>query len=227
VNEIPLGMSRKEKFLIVMNKLSSKYKGCVVVQGQTHPAIIYQIKESWKGYQLIFSTWEGSDISGYSEGDIVLLNKVPDEKGIQNLNLQKISTINGMCTAKELGWKRALKIRSDMWVNDPDKVMGLFKHKKLNLYGWAVHKHGYIMDFFMEGECDDIITLFDVDCNGPYPEYNLTKQLYNSGLNGKVHMICKNVSDEANFYWLKHNYWMGVNALQSQYSDKLPLMWGG
>jgi hypothetical protein len=220
-------MSRKEKFLIVMNKLSSRYKGCVVVQGQSHPAIISQIKASWEGYQLIFSAWEGDDTSGYSEGDIVLLNKMPEERGVQNLNLQKISTINGLSTAKELGWKRALKIRSDMWVNNADGVMGLFKHKKLNLYGWQVHRDGYIMDFFMEGECDDIITLFDVPPTGPYPEYNLTKQLYNSGLNRKVHMVCRDISDSANIYWWKHSYWMGVNAVQSQYSTKLPSVWNG
>lgn len=114
-----------------------------------------------------------------------------------------------------------------MWVNEPDRVMGLFKHKKLNLYGWHEHLDGYIMDFFMEGECDDIITLFDVEADGPYPEYNLTKQLYNSGLNKKVHMVCREISDEANIYWWKRSYWMGVNAVQNQYKPKLPSVWNG
>ena len=210
-----------------MNRLSSKYKGCVVIQGQIHSDIIQQIKISWEGYQLIFSSWEGSDLQAFSQGDIVILNTLPQHTGVQNLNLQKISTINGLRMAKDLGWNRALKIRSDMWVNDADGVMGIFNPKKLNLYGWHNHLEGYIMDFFMEGECDDIIKLFDVDVDGRYPEYILTKQLYNSGLNKKVHMVCKDVNDSANIYWWKHNYWMGINSLQPTYTNNLPEVWNG
>ena len=51
------------------------FKGCVVVQGQTYPMYVDLVRESWEGYQIIFSTWDNADKSNYREDDIVIPTK--------------------------------------------------------------------------------------------------------------------------------------------------------
>ena len=70
------------------------YKGCVVIQGQTLPDILPKLKEKWSGYQLIFSTWMGSE-EHYQPDDVVIFSQMPEVVGKSNLNLQKITTWNG------------------------------------------------------------------------------------------------------------------------------------
>jgi hypothetical protein len=200
--------------------LKPPFKACVVVQGPTHPSWIQKVKESWVGYQIIFSTWEGTDRKLYDESDIVIYNPIPSECGIKNLNLQKISTINGFLKAKELGWTRALKVRSDFSTTSADGLFSIFDGKKLNLHGWW---DSYITDFYMEGEIEDVITLFEVPTSGNYPEWHLTKKLYDSGLNKKaVCVVKKMVKDVADIYWIPKGYWFSEHAKYNTPTDLLP-----
>jgi hypothetical protein len=200
------------------------FKGCVVVQGQTYPNYLELVRKGWEGYQIIFSTWENTDRSLYKEDDIVIYNPVPSDVGTKNLNLQKISTINGFLKAKELGWTRALKARSDFSTTTADGFFELFDKYKLNLHGYW---NGYINDFYMEGEIDDILTLFDVPPGGPYPEWNLTKQLYDSGLNKKsVCIVNKLQIDKADIRWERAQYWFSSHIGNGVVTDVLPEKWG-
>jgi hypothetical protein len=202
------------------------FKGCVVVQGPTYSQWITKVKESWAGYQIIFSTWEGqADKSLYDETDIVIYNPMPACAGVKNLNLQKVSTINGFLKAKELGWKRALKVRGDFSTTSADGLFGLFDKTKLNLHGYW--RSGYISDFFMEGEIDDVITLFETDnIDGEYPEWHLTKKLYESGLNKKSVCIVKKMSKGvADIYWEKLSYWFSQHTNNEDVTNVLPEKW--
>ena len=176
------------------------YKGCVVVQGPTYSQWITKVKESWIGYQVIYSTWDNADKSLYDTSDIVIYNPIPSKAGVKNLNLQKISTINGFKKAKELGWERALKVRSDMTTTTADGFFNLFDKSKLNFHAWW---GSYITDFYMEGEIDDIITLFETESiDRQYPEWHITKKLYDSELNKKSQCIFKKlVKNVADIYW--------------------------
>lgn len=199
------------------------FKGCVVVQGQTYPNWLKEVRESWEGYQIIFSTWENTDRKLYSESDIVIYNPIPSLCGVKNLNLQKISTINGFLKAKELGWHRALKVRSDFSTKVADGFFELFDRNKLNLHAYW---NGYVTDFFMEGEIDDIITLFDVPIEGPYPEWNITNQLYTSGLNTKsVCILNKLKRDEADIVWMKTQAGLSAAIGNGIAMDVLPENW--
>ena len=60
--------------------------GCIVVQGVSKREYIEEIKRGWEGFQLIFSTWEDTDKSLYEEGDIVLYNPYPTDRGVANLD---------------------------------------------------------------------------------------------------------------------------------------------
>ena len=204
--------------------LRPPFKGCVVVQGPTYPQWIKMVKESWVGYQVIFSTWENADRSVYDESDIVIYNPIPTNAGVKNLNLQKVSTINGFLKAKELGWDRALKVRGDFSTTTADGLFSLFDKTKLNLHGYW---NGYINDFYMEGEIDDILTLFDVPESGPYPEWNLTKKLYDSGLNKKAYCIVNKLEyNAADIYWQPKQYWFSIHTGNGIVTDELPQNWG-
>jgi hypothetical protein len=200
------------------------FKGCVVVQGQTYPSYVDSVRESWEGYQIIFSTWDNTDKSHYREDDIVVYNPIPADCGTKNLNLQKVSTINGFLKAKELGWDRALKTRSDFVTTTADGLFGLFDKTKLNLHGYW---DGYINDFYMEGEIDDIITLFEVDVNGNFPEWKLTKKLYDSGLNKKsVCIVNKLEYNKADIKWERMGSWFSSHVGSSIVTHILPQNWG-
>ena len=130
---------------------------CIIVQGQTNAEYVKQIKESFKGNHIIFSTWEGTDTDIYDEWDVVLYNPIPADKGIKNLNLQRVSSLKGFLKGKEMGFKRVLKWRSDFICANGEELLKLFPEDKISFYAW--HRDNYITDFFMEGDIDDIIII--------------------------------------------------------------------
>lgn len=204
--------------------IKPSFKGCVVVQGQTYPNYVDLVRKSWEGYQIIFSTWDNTDRKYYNEDDIVIYNPIPSTSGVKNLNLQKVSTINGFLKAKELGWNRALKSRSDFVTTTADGLFELFDKTKLNLHGYW---NEYINDFYMEGEIDDILTLFDVEPMGPFPEWNLTKKLYDSGLNKKSQCIVSKLEyNKADIKWERMGYWFSSHVGNGVVKDVLPEKWG-
>ena len=204
------------------------YKGCVVIQGKVDVEILPKIKESFSGYQLIYSCWVGDDTSLFSDDDIVVLNELPKEEGPGNFYLQRKSTIEGMKKAIELGWNRALKWRSDMWCKDGDKLFQKFDSESLNLYFWVENLHGYITDFFMEGECTDIITLFDTDIpkyKYNYPEFGITLQFFRNGLDKKAVFMGRLLDSECDIYWPKNRIWFTAHKLDYWFINVLPDRW--
>lgn len=65
---------------------------------------------------VIVSLWEGEEAhcAGVEEaGAVVIVNRKPDYAGIQNINLQIVSSRSGVQRARELGCEFVLKTRSD------------------------------------------------------------------------------------------------------------------
>ena len=106
----------------------------VIIQGESR--YVELLKSAFKGYNTIFSTWEGEE-SKYSSDDKVIYNSLPRGEfgeyifGPSNLNLQKISTINGLLLAKHLlevkhkmkGGDKNVDTRADQeraWRPEPD-----------------------------------------------------------------------------------------------------------
>lgn len=195
---------------------------CIVVQGATNPQWLQTIKDGWKGYDVIYSTWRGTDSNLYEESDSVIYNPIPDA-GVRNLNLQRVSSLNGFIKAKEMGFKRVLKWRSDFYCPNPKPFLETFESDKINFYAW--HKDNYVTDFFMEGDVDEMIALFtfynwnDV----PYPERAFTDRLFELGFDKKVAFNCKKIFEPNDVKWLKPNYWLSVNRLDNDYRDKIIL----
>ena len=193
---------------------------CIVVQGQTNAEYVKQIKESFKGYHIIFSTWEGTDRDIYDEWDVVLFNPIPADKGVANLNLQRVSSLKGFLKGKEMGFKRVLKWRSDFICASGEELFKLFPEDKLSFYAW--HRDNYVTDFFMEGDIDEMINLFSFDgMNARFPEQAFTNRMFELGLASKAHFVCKDINESNNIKWLKHDYWFSQNTLDNNYRNKI------
>ena len=193
---------------------------CIVVQGQTNAEYVKQIKESFKGNHIIFSTWEGTDTDIYDEWDVVLFNPIPADKGVANLNLQRVSSLKGFLKGKEMGFKRVLKWRSDFICADGEELFKLFPEDKLSFYAW--HRDNYVTDFFMEGDIDEMINLFSFDgMNARFPEQAFTNRMFELGLDSKAHFVCKDIFEPNDIKWLKPNYWLSANTLDNDYRNKI------
>jgi hypothetical protein len=193
---------------------------CIVVQGQTNPQYVKQIKECFKGNHIIFSTWEGTDTDIYDEWDVVLYNPIPADKGIKNLNLQRVSSLKGFLKGKGMGFKRVLKWRSDFICKDSEELLKLFPEDKMSFYAW--HRDNYVTDFFMEGDIDEMINLFSFDgMNARFPEQAFTNSLMGLGLASKTHFVCKDINESNDIKWLKHDYWFSENTLDNNYRNKI------
>jgi hypothetical protein len=194
-------------------------KTVVVIQGGTMAELVPHLKDAWKGTPIIFSTWEDSDKSCYDENDLVLYNKIPEEKGVGNLNLQRVSSLNGFLKAKELGYDRVVKWRYDLLPKNSLGLLNLFKDDFINFYAFHDHNAGYLIDYFMEGEIDDMINLYTfTDLNVPHAEVAFTNRMFELELDKKANFICRLLSvDDVDVYWQKYNYWLSDNVPQMQY----------
>ncbi len=99
-----------------------------LIQGQVIPELTAKIAGVYARYYpdslRVLSTWEGTDPKLLEEivplVDQVLLNAPPKLAGVQNRNLQIVSTRAGLRYCQQQGAERVLKTRSDMFVMAPD-----------------------------------------------------------------------------------------------------------
>lgn len=194
-------------------------KRAIIIQGKTDCDTVDILKKEWYGSDIIFSTWEDSDRECYEESDNVIYNIKPDIVGVGNLNLQRVSSLNGFLKAKELGYDRVVKWRYDLIPKNSKALVDLFKEEFVNFYGFHDHNAGYIIDYFMEGNVDDMINLFTFsDFNVPHAEVAFTNRMFELGFDKKANFVCKQLQkDIVDVHWRKYNFWLSQNAIQNQY----------
>lgn len=173
----------------------------IIIQGPSNN--VDEQRKCWDGFNIIWSTWIGEE-SKYNENDIVLFNNSNIERGVQNIALQKESTLNGIAKAKELGYKRVLKWRSDLLPSNTKKLVDSFKKECVNFLTW--HKDGkYFVDYFMEGDINDIYNIWNVPTiYGPYSEKITTDNIFSLGLDN-FNFIGDELSSDNEIYWVKYN----------------------
>ena len=198
----------------------------IIVQGPITQMEYDFIRDAWGSHQLIISTWEGC-VAQFNPNDIVIYNTIPNETGIQNLNLQRVSTIAGLLKAKELGYTHALKIRNDMYPTNAQTLLDCMDWDKLNLIAWHNHREGYILDYIVSGDINDIFTLFDANIYGPYPEWCLTNTLFKSGLSTKTNYFLNSINKENDVYWNHKGQFKRLSDYHTfqLYTIKQPNIW--
>lgn len=129
------------------------------------------------GAMVILSTWDTEAnkpefLPFKTLGIEIVLSKVPDHKGILNLNYQVLSTYNGLKRAKEKGCVYALKTRTDFRIH-AEECLSHFKHltksfplknttfQRVTVLPPILDVPYYIPDFLMFGQVNDLMTFWD------------------------------------------------------------------
>jgi hypothetical protein len=116
------------------NQLSNK-KIAIVIQGEIIEEdnftinTILMYKKFFKECNIILSTWKISEKNLYDlkkNKIFVLVNELPLNRGISNINLQIISSINGIQIAKKNGSNYVLKTRTDQRIYNANTFDYLF-----------------------------------------------------------------------------------------------------
>jgi hypothetical protein len=194
-------------------------KRCIIVQGPTYDNSINQIKDCWNGWDVVYSTWKGYE-GWYSDGDIAIFSDLPITNGTYNMNYQKVSTLAGLDWAKENGYDRALKMRSDMWTNNPKELFNLFTDG-YNTHFWHEHRGGYLSDYWMEDSVDNLQILWDVIPEGAHPERVLTDRINELGWMSNVNLIVDKLNENVDIFWNTRYgpYWMSKLKEETIYKN--------
>lgn len=125
-----------DRFFAWSDEISGAPKMAIVVQGglllkdNFTLETIKLYKKLFPHVLIIVSTWEGEDpetlMAMERAGAILLTNKKPSDFGQQNINLQLVSSRNGIAKARELGAEYVLKTRSDQRIYAPNAMEFLF-----------------------------------------------------------------------------------------------------
>jgi hypothetical protein len=182
----------------------------IIVQGSS--LYVERLKQSLYGFNVIYSTWIGEE-NKFSEADIVIFNDLPNFYGPANLNLQKITTMSGLRKAKEMGYKKALKLRSDIIPTNMNKFVDCLDNDAINFLCWHLHEvypgcPGYLVDYLMSGSVDDLLELWNIQdmswCS--VPEVFLTQQYILKLIHTtKIEYFLPFLDETNDLHWLKNN----------------------
>lgn len=182
----------------------------IIIQGPSEN--VDQLKKAWAGFNLVWSTWKGEE-SKYKEGDVVLFNNIPIEHGVQNIALQRDSTLSGIKKCKTMGYKRVLKWRSDLLPSNAKELVKTFKEGYLNFLTW--HNLGkYFVDYFLEGDIKDVYKIWNIPTlYGEYSEKITTENIFSLGFKN-FNFIGNELSQENDIYWIK--YKINLSSYQNE-----------
>lgn len=175
---------------------------CIIYQGPL--TFFAEIEKAWNYSPIIFSFWKGERPPIKKDKFYFLENEIPADYGIHNLYLQQTSTLNGLVMAKKLGFKKAIKIRSDMIPNNENEFVKLFSNQ-LNFLFWHDYNSGYLVDYLMGGNIDSLIQLWNFEKNNySFPEQAITEQAKKKFTTSSISFIGKSLSSSNDILWLKN-----------------------
>ena len=172
---------------------------------------------------LIFSTWKGKEYL-YDLSDNVIFNKIPEIRGIQNLNLQKTTSLNGLLKAKSIGIKNVIKVRDDCFIQNINKLINSIDFNYINFLFFCNYKRNnihfkYFVDYIQCGKVDDLINVwnFNSEKNDNYAEYHLTKHIFNNIDIKKIRFIGNIITKNNEIYWKKRNIYLSTYNSHNNY----------
>jgi len=185
-----------------MDVTDAKY--AIVVQG---PSMYYPIlRHKFRGFSVIWSTWNGERVP-WMKGEVVL-NKVPEIKGTRNIAMQQISTYNGILRAKELGFERVFKWRSDMYPIGMHRILKLLDFSSINMMYYHNHRDGYFVDFFMEGDVDTMLKIWDFkDFDVEYPELAIKNSIIKHRIDN-ISFFGDGITEDNDIFWIKKGFFL-------------------
>lgn len=137
----------------------------IVIQGRiTQDTFDFYVK-NYKGWNVLISTWVGLDIdySTLPDGFSLVISKLPEQNGFQNLNYQLVSTLNALNKIKT---PYVIKVRGDeQWSN----LESVYKSIKTNpnkiwcssvFFRPWVYMHYHASDHIVAGTLENLLTMF-------------------------------------------------------------------
>lgn len=197
----------------------------LIVVSQGPADYVSEVEAAWAGAApVIHSTWVGEH---KPEMKHFCLSIKPENPGRQNVFCQQRTTLNGLMRAKALGYKTAIKLRSDMAPTDAKKFLELLGGDFSFLY-WHDHAAGYLVDYFQYGLIDDLIDLWSFEEEPEFPEMGITKNFMgrkirsDCGPSDDVRFIGQYLSGENDLLWLKRNVKISDYNNDPLYKNEMP-----
>jgi hypothetical protein len=139
----------------------------IIIQGPTKYKT--DVFRTYKDYpNVIWSTLDNEKIESLHTNIIMLYNKIPKHRGYTNVNLQTLTSKAGCEYAREHGFKYCLKVRSDIVITDPVKLINLLEKRckiENRIYTVAYQKNprtGFLhVDYVVFGEVDRMCDFWD------------------------------------------------------------------
>jgi hypothetical protein len=179
-------------------------KRAIVIQGPS--SHVDELKKAWDGYDIIWSTWKGEE-QKYNENDIVLFNDIPTVKGVGNIKLQQLSTLNGVKKAIELNYDRVFKWRSDMIPTNPAKLIECLKENVnfLFFHNTMPDKNGYYVDYVVESKVNEMMLIWSFEeLEAIHAEAIITNNILKNRIE-KINLFGGCLNDDNDIIWLKRN----------------------
>ena len=142
-----------------------------------------------------------------------------------SVNYQNYSTLMGIQKAKELGITHIIRVRSDMYTNNINKLLDIYKsiyeaNKMIFLIKFN-HDGGYLIDYAYFGDilsCENRVNKFQSHGDNRFPEKFCQEEQYKTTDQDKIckdiifsiHLLIKN---DVGFYFLKDEYTCQGNVL--------------
>jgi hypothetical protein len=192
----------------------------IVIQGPS--TNVKELKKAWANYDLIWSTWIGEE-SNYDDNDIVVFNQIPHDKGIGNIKLQQLTTIKGVEKAKELGYKRVFKWRSDMIPTNPKKLLTLLTNDVniLFFHNQLPDRVGSYVDYVMESDIDVMANIWDFnESYATHAEAIITSNIKTKNITN-INLFGGCLDDDNDIVWLKRNIHIKDYKIHKQFEHNL------
>jgi hypothetical protein len=103
----------------------NKNNTSLLIQGRTDLECLEKNVQNCCDIPVVISTWEDNNMVDSFKDQLVLKNKIPEDKGIENFILQLISTIEGL---KKIKTSHVIKVRGDEFFH----YSKLIEHMKNN-----------------------------------------------------------------------------------------------
>jgi hypothetical protein len=107
-----------------------------------------------------------------------------------------------------------------------ESFWNLFDTECINFYMWVDVNGGYLTDYFIEGDIDDIINLFNVPTEGPFPEWNITRRARDLGMWDKLNCIGKSLNGTIDVKWASKKFSLSTNLNNNLFTEDIPENWG-
>jgi hypothetical protein len=202
-------------------------KTCLIIQGPSVNVNILKEKYKNMNIPIIFTTWEGEE-SKYDENDIVLFNKMPQERGVQNVMLQQLSTYNGLLKAKEIGFENAIKIRSDSYFTDLSLFLkNEIDYNKLNFsyfldYSRSNNNYKYVCDYIQLSNVDNLLKMWDFKYSPCYyAEQLITKHVFNTFIRDDIAFIGNYLTKDSDIYWISRKMYLSTLNNDKHYKIRI------